>query len=645
MIKRFAFLLLGLCPLAVQSQTCNGSLGDPVLNETFGAGHVGLDAHKTSFPFVGGCPSKGTYTISNFIFGCGNNTWVQMTGDHTGDLNGNYMLVNAESQSTVEHNIVYTDTAKGLCPNTVYQYGMWVTPVMTQLSCNHMPVLPNLKYEIRTLAGVLLASDSTGKLPIVDSKSWRFFGLSIVTPPGITDAIVSITIDAPFGCGSGFALDDITVRPCGPLISATLDGSTAPADVCADYTNPWILNATYSPGFADPVLQWQSSLDSGKTWVDIAGQQALNYAVPHRTTGAIWYRVCIAERTNINSVKCRVVSNPISTTIHPLPVHQAPRNTFGCLDKKFVFTLADPDAIRVLWTGPNGYSSADPKAFIPNIQYTDTGLYKLQESYNFGCVSLDTVYLKVFPGTTLTVQPSYPICEGKTEQLITSASDSVGYQWTPAVGLSSYNIASPLATPTDSMIYKVVITNKYGCKDSANLPINVYRNPVASAGPDKTILKGDTATLNGIVKGTAVDYYWSPASFMSDDHATTPYVFPPANNVYTLYVTSTVGCGAASDDVLVKVYNSFFVPNSFTPNGDGNNDKFRILMLDNYKLSHLLIYNRWGQLVFKSEGVYNGWDGTFKGQPQPAGVYVYHLEIQAPFRDKIVKQGTILLLR
>src|ERR1700737_4862413 len=115
-------LIFELLSFTAKAQTCAGSLGDPIMNETFGAGYYVLPAYKTTFKNVGCCPPKGCYTLSNFLFGCGDapGAWVKMIGDHTRDPNGNYMLVNAENESGT----VYTDTAKGLCGNTVYQFGV-----------------------------------------------------------------------------------------------------------------------------------------------------------------------------------------------------------------------------------------------------------------------------------------------------------------------------------------------------------------------------------------------------------------------------------------------------------------------------------------------------------------------------------------
>jgi gliding motility-associated-like protein len=627
---------------AVHAQVCNGSLGDPVLNETFGAGHYQLPAYKTTYDYAGGCPDKGTYTTTGFIFGCGPHTWTKITGDHTGDLNGNCMLVNAESTPGT----VYRDTVKELCGSTVYQFGVWVTGVMTKYACDGHPVLPNLYFTIKSLAGVTLAMDSTGYLPIVEDKNWQFFGFSFITPANIDTAIVSITINPAYGCGSVFALDDVTLRPCGSSVSATIDGTPGPANVCADYTNPMFMTATYAPGFNAPAFQWQSSIDSGKTWVDIPGETTLSYKVPHRASGQILYRICMAEKTNINSVKCRIVSNVITTSIHPLAAHIPPQTVRGCLNKDFVFPESDPHALQVLWTGPGGYSStAQPSATITNVQYADSGLYRLKQTFYFNCTDLDTFYLQVFPGTTVSALPVQPLCEGNAEQLTTSADGNVRYQWTPSAGLSNDTIANPLARPLDSTIYKLVVTNGYGCKDSVTLPIYVYRNPVANTGPGRTMLLGDTIKLASDIRGTAITFNWSPPVFINDVSFANPLVYPNAETVYTLTVASAVGCGTATGSIDVKVYKGIFVPGAFTPNGDGRNDVFEVTALAGYRLAKFVVYSRLGQKVFDAAGVYRGWDGTINGNPQPPGAYIYDIEIVTPAGRKIKKQGTVLLIR
>lgn len=637
----FAYLFFCFCH-AANAQLCNGNLGDPVINQTFGAGYrFTMPPNATTYDKAGGCPGMGQYLIGSFIFGCGaDRTWVQEIGDHTRDLNGNYMLVNAESTPGT----VYTDTAKNLCENTNYVFAAWISNAMQAITCNNNPVLANVTLTATALDGTVLATTNTGDIPTAFDRIWKQYGVALRTPPGVTSVIISITTDPKFGCGSGFVLDDITFRSCGPAVSITLDGSTEPGDVCADYTNPFILEGVYSPGFADPVSLWQNSFDTGKTWQDIPGATSLTYAIPRRLNGVIIYRMVIAERASINSLNCRIASNSIHTEIHPLAAHTPPQSILGCLDKDLHLPLANPSALSVLWKGSNNYTSVQAAAIVPKVQYADTGLYTLKESFYFGCVSLDTFYLRIFPSTTIYTQQAYPICEGMSESLSVSSSGGGTYKWYPSTGLSSDTIANPVARPTDSTEYKVVVTNSYGCKDSAFLKINVYRKPAVNAGPDKVILGGDTAVLNGLVKGTAVDFSWSPPLFLSDAHVAVPYAFPPASSLYTLSATSAVGCGSAADNVQVKVYSDIFIPSAFTPNGDGKNDRFQVLPLDNYKLVQFFIYNRWGQLLFRAADKYAAWDGSYNGITQPNGTYIYRVELLSPQGKKVIKQGSVLLL-
>lgn len=640
----FIFLCI---PCIVKSQLCNGNLGDPIVNIDFGHGHYTLPANfKTSY-VPGGCPEPGQYTITNLIFGCGDHSWITLAGDHyyPGDVDGNSMLIN----SAKTPGIVYSDTVRQLCGNTTYQFAAWITNVMQDFTCGHHPVLADLTFTVNDLSGNELASYNTGGIPLEGAIKWRQYGTSFRTAPDIDAVVLRITTNSKTTdtCkyGSAFAIDDITFNECGPSIVATIDGTAGPANVCGNYPNPFILNADIGPGYTDPVLQWQSSTDTGKTWTDVPGATTNAYAIPRRYSDVIEYRLIAAERGNINSPNCRTTSNAIYTEVHPEPPQIPPQNILGCTGKDFLLPAPDPTALSQIWTGPNGYTSADLNAYVPNLQDKDTGMYQQKQTFYFGCVLLDTFYLEVFPGTSVSVAPAYPLCDGESEQLTATSPNAVQYQWTPPDGLSNASVANPLAKPLDSTQYKILVTNSYGCKDSAYLQINVYHTPVANAGPDKIILLGDSAILDATVQGTAVNYSWSPATFMNDPQLVKPSVFPTERTEYTLTVTSTLGCGVSTDVVAVSVYKNINVPNAFTPNGDGKNDKFKILPLDDFKLKQLLIYNRWGKLVFRSSGSYDGWDGTLGGYPQPTGTYVYYLEMENSSGKKIVKQGTILLLR
>ena len=634
-----------LCFIPVsQAQFCNGSLGDPIINVTFGTTSTMLSPTVTTFNYARGCPKKGEYTIGNLIFGCGEtpdaHSWHMLAGDHTHDVNGQFMLVNAESTKGVIH----IDTVTQLCGNTNYQYSAWIANVMEKiLACGGTPVLPNITFNVTTLSGQVLATTNTGDIPMEDSRVWKQYGLTFTTPSDVNGVILTLSTDPKNGCGSAFVVDDITFSVCGPLVSATIDDSKDPANVCADYTNPFILKGSYSSGFNNPSAQWQSSLDSGKTWSNIPGETALSYQIPHRSIGAISYRLAVAEGTNINSKNCQVLSNVIYTEVHPVPPHNSPKNILGCKDKTLLLPQADPSALEVDWTGPNGYLSNNPKSQVPNVTYADTGVYRLKQIFYFGCASIDTFNLQVFPSTTISTQSLYSTCEGNPIHLVATGSGS--FKWKPSAGLSNDAIPNPIADPKDSTIYEVVVTNSFGCQDSAEVTVNVYRNPGANAGADKEIMIGDSLQLNGMATGTKINFSWSPPAFINDVNILDPLVFPPVETKYTLTVTSGVGCGIATSQVDVKVFKDIYIPSAFTPNGDGLNDNFKIRGASSYKIEKLLIYNRFGQLLFNQKSFDDGWDGKYRGIIQPAGIYVYYVELLSPTRKRIVRKGSILLIK
>ncbi|WP_018616788.1 T9SS C-terminal target domain-containing protein [Segetibacter koreensis] len=635
----FPFFLLLLSGIA-NGQLCNGNLGDAIINTTFGNIHKPLPRTTTTYEYAGGCPAAGQYTIHNFLFGCGNRTWVKLTGDHTGGYNGNYMLVNAESSP----GNIYVDTVTGLCSNTTYQFAAYITSVMQKITCDGKAVLPDIIFTAETLSGTVIARYNTGDLPLTDDKQWKEYGLSFTNPPGITVVILRISIKPGYGCGSAFALDDITLKVCGPPVAVAINGNSDSAlDLCEDYTSPIVLNATYGYGFSNPVVMWQNSIDTGKTWNDMPGETSTTYIVPHMSAKTVLYRILIAENRNINSPKCRIASNPVSISVHPLPAHRPLQNLLGCLDKDLVLPYADVSARSVRWTGPNNYFSTNAVSTVPNIQANDTGLYKIYQKFDYGCTSLDSFYLKVAPSVTIAANSSYALCENSTITLTASGGET--YKWTPSYGLSNDTIANPVANPSEKTVYTVTASNSYGCKDSAFVTVNVYKNPFANASNNITMIKGDTATLPATVAGTSVNVSWTPALFINDSHAITPKIFPPYDMQYTLSVASSVGCGIATSTVFIKVFDNFYIPSAFTPNDDGVNDRFKVMVPSGYALQKFIVYNRWGQKVYSGKDASSGWDGNVNDIRQQTGTFIYEVEMKTSSGKKIFKKGTVMLIR
>ena len=153
------------------------------------------------------------------------------------------------------------------------------------------------------------------------------------------------------------------------------------------------------------------------------------------------------------------------------------------------------------------------------------------------------------------------------------------------------------------------------------IAVNVYKKPLANAGPDKVMIEGQIVQLNGSATGTNIKYNWTPDIFISDANILTPNVSPPRDTTYTLHAVSNFGCGISTDNVFIKVYKKVIVPNAFSPNRDGINDAWNIEALDAYPGADLTVFNRYGQAVYHSIGYSKKWNGTSNDKALPACLF------------------------
>lgn len=188
--------------------------------------------------------------------------------------------------------------------------------------------------------------------------------------------------------------------------------------------------------------------------------------------------------------------------------------------------------------------------------------------------------------------------------------------------------------PTDTGIYwyRLAVTEAdaagiKACRIASNaLVIHVHPNPSVAAGPDRVLIKGNSVVLDGQATGEEIKFTWTPEIAVDNAGLQKPTVSPQADIEYTLAAVSRYGCPNA-DKVNVKVVNDIFVPNAFTPNGDGKNDVWRIPFLDPSLNGEVYLFNRYGQLVYRAAGEIIAWDGMINKKPQPAGVYVYLVKV------------------
>jgi gliding motility-associated-like protein len=189
-------------------------------------------------------------------------------------------------------------------------------------------------------------------------------------------------------------------------------------------------------------------------------------------------------------------------------------------------------------------------------------------------------------------------------------------------GISVQGLFNPPSASAgiDTVTYTYTASNN--CKNTVSQTVTVFPVPVANAGPDLFVLSGGMIQLQGSASGSGLTYLWSPARWLSDPMLLQPFASPLDTVTYRLAVTSSDGC-ISTDAVYIKVLKAPEIPNVFTPNGDNINDRWEIKYLDSYPNATVEVYNRYGQLVFRSKNYFNPWDGTYNGKQIPVGTYYY----------------------
>jgi gliding motility-associated-like protein len=642
MNNRILFLLL-LAFTCNQSlaQLCQGSLGDPIVNITFSAGSnpgSPLSAATTSYTYFGGdCPNDGSYTVRNSTSNCFNSSWHSLFNDHTRNQNGYFMLVNA----SIDPSYFYTDTVRGLCSNTNFEFAAWIVNVLRPQACGGGGIQPNLTFTISRIDGTVLQTYTTGLIPSDQAAQWKQYGFFFTTPAGVSDVILRIFNNSRGGCGNDLALDDITFRPCGPAIASSIDGYASDSIFyCEEEARTFTLRTSLSSGFGNPAYQWQQSAD-GTNWTDIAGANSTTYTTSLSATaeGSFRYRLAAGEQSNFGAVKCRVVSPVITISKGKKPVTSMNITSPAC--EGGPITFAATGGTTYTWYRDGGGLGVTQANFtIPEADINLAGKIYVKVEGTAGCFNTDSAFLVILPKpTTAVLIDSGTICKGNSIQL--GASGGVAYQWDPAAGLSSAIVQDPIAAPASTTPYIVTVIGANNCPAKDTVTIVVIDTIQADAGTDKTIIKGDAIQLqNTTAQGI---YSWSPGNYLNNPSAKEPVATPPQDMDYVLTATSLAGCNTDRDTVHITVFNDIYIPTAFSPDGNGFNDTWNIPALKAFSNFELVVYNRSGRVLYQCRNVFVPWDGYYKGSPVDPGSYVYYLKLNDA-KSRFYK-GNLVLLR
>jgi gliding motility-associated-like protein len=349
----------------------------------------------------------------------------------------------------------------------------------------------------------------------------------------------------------------------------------------------------------------------------------------------------VTVRDNNNCVAAQNIFIPLNNIV----TLEAGTNPTIC-EGKSTQLFAQSNANSFSWT-PAG-SLSNSTIHNPIASPVITTVYYITATTGI-CSQKDTVTVFVNPAPKANAGPDHTICFGQNVQL--TGSGGISYFWYPASFLNDARIASPTAINlSGSITYSLNVIDANGCvslkRDS--VLVTVTRPAIVFAGRDTTLAIGQPLPLfaDDVNNIGFIRYEWSPAYGLNDPYIANPTAVLNRDMVYTVTARNDIGC-VSSDDIRIKVYKGpdIYVPNAFTPDGNGVNDILRAIPVGIKDFRYFRIYNRWGTLIFTTNTSVTGWDGTIKGNRQSAGTYVWMAE-GVDYKGNIVqRKGTVTVIK
>jgi len=243
------------------------------------------------------------------------------------------------------------------------------------------------------------------------------------------------------------------------------------------------------------------------------------------------------------------------------------------------------------------------------------------------------------------------LCKGESFKL--SAGNAELYSWSPSTGLDNNQLAAPMAKPGQSTNYRVIGYDSAGCfYDTGYIKLTVYAFPTVEAGVDKTIPVGTSTDMKLSLSDDVTDIQWQPAAGLSCTKCSNPVVSPKQTTSYRITVTNEGGCVNKTEVTVFVMCNggNVFLPNTFSPNGDGNNDVFYPRGTGLYTVRSMRLFNRWGEPVYEATNFLandasKGWTGLYKNNPAPNDVYIYFVEVVCENNAILTYSGNVALIR
>lgn len=454
--------------------------------------------------------------------------------------------------------------------------------------------------------------------------------------PG-ADKTVWVKFLSPYNCGGNPVVLDSAIVVIQDSIHVTIDvGDTA---MC--FGQMLDVNVETDTIFGPLAYSWNPSLGVTAPTIDFA---SISFPSP----GIFTYNLYV----NIPSLdtNCRVSNARFTVDVQKIHVNIGNDTSICSYDSLHMFVEVNPQdtgTYTYKWLPEQMFDN--PYSIAPVFRNHTTTDIVAMATTPAGCVGTDTMRVTIYPGEFLNVLPGdTAICPRNAVSVRAfSTIDNQPldldneYSWTPTTWVSDPNTLTPVFRPLTTTRYRLLATSKEGCVDTSFVDITVHPDAVVNV-PDSVVMwLGEQYQLEPSTNAT--HFSWFPVSGLNNSELSNPVFSPLVNTRYFYTATTEEGCSVTdSIDFIVRQEGVAKMPNAFNP----NNATFKPSFRGNFTLEAFEIYNRWGQKVFSSTTMNDGWDGKLEGTAQPMGVYIYNIRLRENRTGKTIQEtGNVTLVR
>ena len=336
-------------------------------------------------------------------------------------------------------------------------------------------------------------------------------------------------------------------------------------------------------------------------------------------------------------------STSASISIDALPIANAGFDTTICADMSVMIGSASVAGNTYSWAPGSTLDDVAISAPTASPDANNTEYIVLVTNTSTGCSNSDSITVLMQDPLIANANIDGEICYGDSFQIGTGLIEGQDYVWTPSAGLSDPTLPNPISTPDSTTVYTLAVSGG-GCGPVMDeVTIIVHPLPLANAGIDDTITTGSSTQL--IATG-GVQYEWNPFYALDNSGVFNPIASPSTTTEYSVIVTDIYGCVNSDTVVVFVIEPSFWLPNGFTPDGNGNND---ILYVRGEGITdfQFRIFNKWGELIFYTNKLEEGWNGhrLLSDEAMPVGAYVYHVSGVLSNGEPVITEGIVNLIR